>query len=147
MTGASKTSPAAQTGGGTSMPLRGLAVLIAEDEYLLASDIARELERQGASTVGPFATADRAMAAMTGTATLDAAILDVNLRGTAVYPLADLLIELGTPFVFMTGYAGEALPSRLSGVPCCYKPLRARTAVDLLAKRVAQPVGSPNAPR
>ena len=124
-----------------TMPLRGLAVLIAEDEYLLASDIARELERQGARTVGPFATTDRAMAAVTGTFTPDAAILDVNLRGTVVYPLADLLIELGTPFVFMTGYAGEVLPSRMSGVPCCHKPLRARTAVDLLVERAVRPIG------
>ena len=138
MTAVSEISSADDTNAPDGGPLRGLAVLIAEDEYLLASDIARELEQLGARTVGPFATTDRAMAAMAGTTAPDAAILDVNLRGTVVYPLADLLIELGTPFVFMTGYAGEALPSRLSAVPCCHKPLRARTAIDLLAKRIEQ---------
>ena len=141
MTPAPETNPATDASATEPSALRGLAVLIAEDEYLLASDIARELERRGASTVGPFATTDRAVAALTGAAP-DAAILDVNLRGTVVYPLADLLIELGTPFVFMTGYAGEVLPTRLSGVPCCHKPLRARAAVDLLAEQIARPVRS-----
>ena len=112
--------------------LRDRTILIAEDEYLAANDLAKELARAGATVAGPFPTTDRAMAFLSAS-TPDGAILDIDLRGATVYPLADALREMGIPFVFMTGHAGQVVPDRLADVPRCHKPLRAQQAVALLA--------------
>src|SRR3546814_16007683 len=56
---------------------------------------------------------------------LDAAVLDINLNGEMVFPLAETLRRRGVPFVFMTGYEGGAvLPPSLQDAPCVSKPLR-----------------------
>ena len=116
--------------------LSGRCVLIAEDEYLLANDLSQALLGAGARIVGPFAATNRALTSLRHEADISAAVLDVNLRNAAVYPLADALVERSVPFVFMTGYMGEALPDRFAAVPCCHKPLRPRDAVALLAQRL-----------
>jgi CheY-like chemotaxis protein len=52
----------------------------------------------------------------------DAAILDMNLRGESVYPLADLLVAKGTPFIFVTGYSKAGVESRFAGINIVEKP-------------------------
>lgn len=115
--------------------LRDRTILIAEDEYLAANDLAKELDRAGATVVGPFPTTDRALAFLS-TSTPDGAILDIDLRGQSVYALADALREMGVPFVFMTGHAGQIVPDRLADVPRCHKPLRVEQAVMLLGEQL-----------
>ena len=121
---------------GGKLPLSGHRVLIAEDEYLLANDLSRALLDAGARIVGPFATTSRAMTGLRREDGVTAAVLDVNLRNAAIYPLADALVERSVPFIFMTGYMGEALPDRFSAVPCCHKPLRAWDTVAMLVERL-----------
>jgi len=110
--------------------LAGKRILLVEDEYILASDLAEFLEQHGADIVGPVGTMTQALA-MTGAA-LDAAVLDVNLRGERVYPVADALLERGVPIVFATGY-DELLGHRsYVGLPRCRKPIDKPALLKLL---------------
>jgi hypothetical protein len=58
-----------------------------------------------------------------GNETFQAAILDVNLKGELIYPLADQIAALGVPFVFVTGYGAESVERRFSNVPILQKPI------------------------
>ena len=102
--------------------LQGRRVLVVEDEYVLASDLCDELEGAGAIVVGPAPTLEAALALLDDGARLDGAVLDVNLGGVMVFPLADLLVERQAPFVFTTGYDAGALPERFAAIINCEKP-------------------------
>jgi two-component SAPR family response regulator len=54
---------------------------------------------------------------------VDAAILDVNLGGELVYPLADILTAREIPFIFVTGYAVECIDRRFDRIPVFQKPI------------------------
>jgi CheY-like chemotaxis protein len=101
---------------------RGLRVLIVEDEYFLAEDLADRFRRLGAEVLGPAGTVAEALR-LASNVQIEAAILDVNLRGERVYPVADLLRQRQVPFVFASGYGGELEPESYSGVPRCIKPV------------------------
>ncbi len=105
----------------TSKPLSGLRVLVAEDEYFVAQDVAIALAQCGAQIVGPVATLPEAMEL--AREPLDAAVLDINLRGMLVYPLADLLASRGVALVFATGYGAAAIPARFEHIRRCEKPV------------------------
>jgi predicted TIM-barrel fold metal-dependent hydrolase len=68
---------------------------------------------------------------------LDGAVLDVNLDGDRVYPIADALLALGIPFVFATGYDLWVIPAVYAGVPRCEKPIRVSLLSRLLAEQIA----------
>jgi CheY-like chemotaxis protein len=107
----------------TPGPLAGRRVLVVEDEFLLADDTARELEARGAEVIGPAASVADALALIHAHERLDSAVLDVNLRGEWVYPVADLLVQRGVRFVFATGYDRSAIPPRFAEVTHCEKPV------------------------
>lgn len=116
--------------------LTGLTVLVAEDEYMLAADLRRELASAGATVVGPAASLAKALDLISKTEELDAAILDVNLRGEAIFAAADVLAERGLPFVFTTGYDQSLIPSRFTDVIRCEKPVSADELGRVLMKIV-----------
>ena len=97
-------------------------VLVVEDEYFLASDLARALEDLGVEVVGPMPTRAKALAWLASGERVDVAVLDVNLRDEPVFPVADALARQGIPFVFATGYEASAIPSAYRGVPRWQKP-------------------------
>lgn len=107
----------------TEPMLRGRKILVVEDEYLLADDLCTQLEQEEAVVVGPAATVKQGLALLEETEQLSAAILDVNLRGEPVFPLADALIARKLPFVFTTGYDASVVPERFQHVARCEKPL------------------------
>ncbi len=96
-------------------------VLIVEDEYFLADDLAHALRNLGAEIVGPVPTGEKAMALLQ-TVPIDVAVLDINLRGQSVFPLADALRERSIPFVFATGYDEASVPPPYRDVPRWEKP-------------------------
>jgi ActR/RegA family two-component response regulator len=104
---------------------RGLAdkhILIVEDEYIIALDIATEVAARGAVVIGPVGTVDAAVEAIKNTG-VDSAILDLNLRGREAFPVADALADRHIPFVFATGYTiADALPARHANVRRLEKP-------------------------
>jgi DNA-binding LytR/AlgR family response regulator len=115
-------------------PLRGMRVLIVEDEYVVASDLVRLLKDVGAMVAGPVASVGEALLLVTdGENGLDAAVLDVNLHGERVFPVADALADRGVPVVFTTGYDESVIPAAYASVPRCEKPVDHRALVGLLA--------------
>jgi two-component sensor histidine kinase/CheY-like chemotaxis protein len=103
-------------------PLGGNRVLLVEDEALVAMLMRDMLTELGYSVVGPFSRPADAEAAIAGGG-VDAAVLDVNLDGDMVYPVADLLAARGIPFVFVTGYGAESIERRFADVPVLQKPI------------------------
>jgi len=104
--------------------LEGSRILVVEDEYFLADDLCQTLAASGAEVVGPAASVEEATALLAGDAAIDAAVLDVNLRGDMVFPVADALRERGVPFAFATGYDQWTLPERFTDSPRVEKPFK-----------------------
>ncbi|MFN4141776.1 response regulator [Aestuariivirga sp.] len=90
--------------------LRGKRILVVEDEALIAVMVEDMLTELGSEVVGPAATIDAAMALAREEA-IDAAVLDVNVRGERIDPVAEVLIERGVPVLFATGYGEVRLAS------------------------------------
>lgn len=109
-------------------PVLGQRIMIVEDEALVAMGLEEQLTDLGRSVVVISATVNDAMKAIDEFAP-DAAILDVNLCGELVYPVASKLKALGTPFVFITGYGREAIDPKFSSAPVLEKPID-RTALE-----------------
>ena len=110
---------------GDAGPLAQERVLIVEDRYLLASELAREVERLGGSVVGPARTLGQA-AALVDRESVHAVLLDINLDGEMAYPLAEALADQDIPFIFLTGYGGEVLPPPWRNRPRLTKPIDLR---------------------
>lgn len=103
-------------------------ILVAEDEYVTAADLADSLERLGIEVSGPVASVAEALTLLANIGDrLDAAVLDVNLGNERVYPVADLLRVRGIPFVFTTGYDASVIPAAYADVPRHEKPIDERT--------------------
>jgi CheY-like chemotaxis protein len=118
--------------------LSGRHVLVVEDEYFIADDLVSAFAACGARILGPAATLQDALALVAQTERIDCAVLDINLQGEMVYPLADALARRGVPFVFATGYNGAMIDQRYVGVPRCEKPVSpAAIAKALLALQPA----------
>jgi CheY-like chemotaxis protein len=92
---------------------------------MLSEDVREMLEAEGATVVGPVARLAAAIALAESDSRIDGALLDVNLQGEMVFPLADLLRERNIPFLFATGYDAEAIPPRFAQTKLCDKPLNA----------------------
>ena len=103
--------------------LEGLKVLVVEDEMMVSMLIEDMLADLGCTVVGPASRLEEAVD-LARTADLDCAVLDVNLGGQPIFPLADLLREKGAPFAFATGYGDAGLRDVDRGTPVLQKPFR-----------------------
>lgn len=113
--------------------MNGKRILVVEDEALLALDLRFALEDRGASVVGPCYRLSTALRTAVGGG-IDAAVLDVDLAGEAVFPLADLLQKANVPFVFHTGrHNPQTLGEAYRGIPVCPKPADPGTVADTLS--------------
>ena len=116
-------------------PLQGKRVLVIEDEYMIADELACELRDAGAEVVGPAASLPQAMRAIGQGKAVDAAVLDINLRETLAYPVLDRLIEAGVRVLITSGYDEGMIPERYRHLPRCEKPvspLKLRRAAEAL---------------
>lgn len=105
-----------------STGLSGRRVLIVEDESLVAMLIETILEDLGGEAVGPLASVEEALSFLKAAPAIDAALLDVNLAGRHVFPVAEALEAAGVPVVFSTGYGEGGLPEAWRGRPTVQKP-------------------------
>ena len=112
--------------------LKGRRILIVEDEYLIADDLAKAIGEAGGEVVGPVPTVEDASRLIQQESTIDMAVLDVNLRGEMVFPVADALAARDVPFVFATGYDEWTLPERFSMARRLEKPLKGTKVVATL---------------
>lgn len=108
----------------SSVSLAGRRILIVEDEYLIAMDLALGLGDLGADIVGPAGSVAEALELIDSVGTeLDGAVLDVNLRDERVYPVAEALLALGVRFIFASGYDAALMPPEYTDIPRCPKPM------------------------
>lgn len=114
------------------MPLNGRRILIVEDEYLIAEDLAALLREAHAEVIGPAASLPKAVRLAGETERIDAAVLDINLRGVDVFPLAEDLRSRGVPIMFMTGYGQNNIPDEFASINRCEKPTGVSSVVEEL---------------
>ena len=110
--GAAGTPGAAAGDGGLSGDARlaGRRVLLVEDQFLIALDLERALQKAGCVVTGPVGRLQAALALAT-TEPIDFAVLDVNLAGEKVFPVAEILQGRGIPFLLTTGYGASTVPA------------------------------------
>ncbi len=115
--------------------LQNQRVLVVEDEALVAMELARVLALAGAHVVGPAGDIDEALELIENSL-IDRAVLDVNLGGRMVTPVAKALSDRDIPFVYLTGYQEPGLDDG----PVLHKPAAPEALVSALAGRRAEPV-------
>jgi len=111
----------------------GRRILVVEDEFLIRMLLEDMLTDLGYEIVGVAGRVDEA-AELAESKDFDLAILDVNLDGQDVYPVADLIGKRGLPFMFVTGYGGRGLPDNYRNRPTLQKPFQ----LDELKRMLAQ---------
>ncbi len=114
----------------TPAPRRG-AVLIVEDEAMIRMMVADMLGDLGYPIAAETGDIDDAMT-LARTATYDVAILDVNVNGKLISPVADIIAARPRPFVFVTGYGTQGLPQNYRDRPVLQKPFQMETLASIL---------------
>ena len=110
---------------------RGKRVLIVEDEAMISMLIEDMVLDFGCEIVGPAARLDHALT-LALQADIDIGLLDINVDGSVVFPVADVLRFRGIPFIFSTGYDFRSLPERFRECPTLSKPFSYDNFVDAL---------------
>ena len=131
--GLANASASAHPGG-----LYGLRVFVVEDEAMVAMMVEDMLVALGCVVVDVAGTLSRGLA-LAGDAAIeiDGAILDINLGGEKVYPVAQALTVRGVPFIFSTGYSGAGIAPDFSHVPILPKPYEQDDLEEQLLEAVA----------
>jgi CheY-like chemotaxis protein len=119
--------------------LEGVRVLVVEDEYLVAILIEEILESAGCIVRGPIPRLPDALDAVDHD-DFDAAVLDVNLAGERIDPVAQALSRRKVPFVFVTGYGEGVLSEEFAERPRLCKPFRMADLLGAVLKIVKPPV-------
>ena len=96
-------------------------ILVAEDEFLVYLALEEELRGNGFAVAGPYSSLFAAQEAL-AREKFDLALLDINMGGEMIWPVADELISRKIPFLFLTGYSAESLPDRFRETPRLCKP-------------------------
>ena len=122
--------------GDTGRPLAGRAVMVVEDQYLIAEDMCLLVEALGGTVIGPVSRVAAALATLDARRP-DLALLDVNLEGERVYAVATALRDSGIPFIFTTGYDASVIDPRFSDTPHLEKPI-AEAALTGVLRRIAR---------
>ncbi len=111
--------------------LAGLRILVVEDWFPVAQQIQARLEELECIVVGPVPRLRKALS-MARSEELDGAILDVDLNGERVYPVAAELQRRGIPFIFATGYQSPHVPAELRDAPRLEKPYTFDALINIM---------------
>jgi CheY-like chemotaxis protein len=130
----------AASGAASHSALFGLQIFLVEDEALVAATLEDMLAELGCTLVGAAATVTDALAAVQSAFDIDAAILDVNLGGEKVFPIADILVGRNIPIVFSTGFGPADLAQRYPESRLLEKPYQPEALADLLVELARQPL-------
>ena len=102
------------------------SVFIVEDEAMIRMMVVDMLEDLGYSVAAEAGDIDAALQ-LVATTSFDIAILDVNVNGRTIVPVAEALIARKLPFVFATGYGSHGLPEQFANTPTLQKPFQMET--------------------
>jgi CheY-like chemotaxis protein len=122
------------------LTLAGLRVLVVEDEMMVAMLIEDFLEEFGCTIVGPVASIAEAMR-LAATEAIDGAMLDINIDGQSIYPVAEELAQRDIPFIFVSGYSTEQFRSEYKNHPRLSKPFRRLHLRRILTETFAPTAG------
>ena len=117
----------------------GGSVLLVEDEVMIRMMVADMLEELGYSIAAESGEISDALK-LAQSVEFDLAILDVNVNGKVISPVADLIAARNRPFIFATGYGSSGLPAEYRDRPALQKPFQIETlgrAIDQALKRPA----------
>jgi DNA-binding NtrC family response regulator len=124
------------TANDTTKPLDGLSLLIIEDEVIIGMMLLNEMERVGATSVGPVTSVAAALKEIEA-GIADVAIVDSKLADGSAADLADALEHRGMRYVVVSGYESGNLPERLKGAPFVPKPISVPLLIETI-ERVAR---------
>ena len=123
---------------GQTLPLQGRRLLVVEDEAMIALEIVNMLSALGCVVVDVASSLHRGLAIACNPAVqLDAAVLDINLGGEQVYPVAERLRTRGVPFMFSTGYGQNGRAPSFAHVPTLNKPYEPEDLEEMLVSVLA----------
>jgi CheY-like chemotaxis protein len=117
--------------------LKGARILVVEDDWLISTLLADVLTDRGCEVVGPVSSVAGALVLAAGEA-IDAALLDLNVKGEVSYPVARTLAERGIPFAFLTGYVAGKISETYRERPMLQKPFRVENLVQVLEEILDQ---------
>ncbi|QDA36491.1 response regulator (plasmid) [Paracoccus liaowanqingii] len=112
--------------------LEGRRILLVEDDYFIADALLEALEDAGATVLGPVSSVKDALALLGREHDVNGAVLDINLDGEAVFPVADVLCARGVLFLFATGYDEAAVLPAWRHITRCEKPVNVAAVVRAL---------------
>ena len=114
----------------TRMP-KGCYVFLVEDELMIRMMVADMLQELGYRVAGEAGRVEEALGLVQRTE-FDIAIIDINLHGEPVFPVAKAIKERDRPFIFATGYSASTLPDEFRDRPALQKPFQIETLGKLL---------------
>ena len=118
-----------------SPALKGLRLLVVEDEPMAALELQDMLGDCGCEVVGVASNLLKGLAiACNEQVALDGAVLDINLGGEQVYPVAERLKTRGVPFIFSTGYGRAGQAPSFAHIPTLNKPYGPEDLEELLVQ-------------
>jgi DNA-binding NtrC family response regulator len=117
---------------------QGGSVFLVEDEVMIRMMVADMLEELGFSVAAEAGEINEAMK-LAQTATFDIAILDVNVNGKVISPVAELIKSRNLPFIFATGYGSSGLPEEYRDRPALQKPFQLETLGKMIDTALQSP--------
>jgi len=97
-------------------------LLLVDDEAIVGMEMESHLRSLGYSVIGPLLRLQEAMDAVNSHQDIDGAILDINVRGGLIYPVAEILVKKGIPFILVTGYSLNTIREEFRKYPMLHKP-------------------------
>jgi len=111
--------------------LKDLRILVVEDEALVALQLEDMLMEFGCAVIGPASRVAQALELLNGEP-VEAAVLDLNIAGELVYPVADELGARGLPYIFVTAYGTSGLTEPYRSRPVLEKPFARRELLQAM---------------
>ncbi|KKB76480.1 hypothetical protein VW35_16915 [Devosia soli] len=110
----------------------GRRIMVVEDDYLVVTDLIERLQAMGADVIGPVPNLEKAFERLDRLPDIAGAVLDLNVAGQMVFPLADELRRRSVPFIFSTGYDDDSIPAQYAQVLRFAKPASERQIASAL---------------
>ena len=124
----------------SSEPSTGKRILVVEDELMIRMLLEGMLTDLG-HTVAAEAGSIEEATALAKDAEFDVAVLDVNLNGKPITPVAEILVQRGLPFVFASGYGKRGVPEPFQSRPTLQKPFQVEALAQAIVAATAKPAG------